>query len=221
MSTTVEIPRLLEDEYIFPNPLDALDEGLLAWGGDLRSERLLCAYKQGIFPWYSKNDPILWWSPNPRLILYPQDLKVSKSLRQSIRKYELRYNTNFEAVISTCKELRKDTWISDAMQEAYIKLHKIGYAKSIETYLDGELVGGLYGVLIGSVFCGESMFSTKSDASKVALWKLCQMMIKSNADFIDCQMPTEHLMSLGAVKISREDFIKKILTCKDKKVVLS
>lgn len=221
MSTKVEIPRLLEDTYIFPDPLKAHDQGLLAWGGDLSVPRLLEAYRHGIFPWYSQDDPILWWSPNPRAILNPRDLKVSKSLRQSIRKYELRVDTNFEAVISTCKNIRKDTWISDAMLEAYIKLHKLGYAKSIETYSDGALVGGLYGVMIGSVFCGESMFSIKNDASKVALWKLCQMMIESQADFIDCQMPTSHLMSLGAVEISRKDFLKKIFTCKDKKVVFS
>jgi leucyl/phenylalanyl-tRNA--protein transferase len=221
LSTTVKIPKLLEEEFIFPNPLKAHEQGLLAWGGDLCEQRLLSAYHQGIFPWYSKGDPILWWSPDPRLILFPQNLKVSKSFKQSIKKYEIRFNTNFEAVISTCKDLRKDTWISEQMQEAYINLHKLGIAKSVETYYEDALVGGLYGVMVGSVFCGESMFSTKSDASKVALWGLCQMMIKSGGDFIDCQMPTSHLISLGAQIMEREEYLKRLSTCKDKKVELS
>jgi leucyl/phenylalanyl-tRNA--protein transferase len=218
--STVEIPKLLDDAYIFPDPYKATDHGLLAWGGDLSLKRLLSAYQNGIFPWYSKNDPILWWSPNPRLVLFPQDFKVSKSLKKSRKKFTIRYNTSFKEVISTCKELRQDTWISDAMKKAYISLHVKGHAKSIECYQNEKLVGGLYGVVIGSVFCGESMFSTVSDASKVALWVLCEQMSKSGGDFIDCQMPTDHLLSLGAVAIDRKDYLKMLYTCKGKRVEL-
>ena len=220
MSTTVEIPKLYKNKYIFPDPYDAQDSGLLAWGGGLEPKRLLQAYQNGIFPWYSKNDPILWWSPNPRLILLPHDFKVSKSLKKSRKKFTIQYNTNFKEVISTCKELREDTWITDEMQEAYIALHVQGYAKSIECYQDKKLVGGLYGLQIGSVFCGESMFSKVSDASKVALWELCEIMQKTGGSFIDCQMPTEHLMSLGAVCIKREDFLDMLFTCKDETIDL-
>lgn len=214
----VQIPKLLKDDYTFPNPEEALDEGLLAWGGDLSELRLISAYENGIFPWFSKGDPLLWWSPNPRAILYPKDLKISKSLSRSIKKFEIRTNENFEKVIFTCKSIREDTWISEGMQKAYIKLHKRGIAKSVECYFEGELVGGLYGVKVGSIFCGESMFSLKTDASKVALWYLCQKMIEFQADFIDCQMPTSHLLSLGAVKIPRTQFLKKLKICKNKKV---
>ncbi|WP_037940019.1 leucyl/phenylalanyl-tRNA--protein transferase [Sulfurospirillum arcachonense] len=215
---SLEIPRLLEDEFIFPNPNKAHKEGLLAWGGDLSVNRLMSAYSQGIFPWYSQNDPILWWSPDPRLLLFPKDFKISKSLKKSRKKFTIKYNTNFEEVISTCKRLRKDTWISKEMQEAYISLHVKGYAKSIECYKDEKLVGGLYGVIVGSVFCGESMFSLASDASKVALWELCELMKKHGGDFIDCQMPTDHLLSLGSKKVAREEYLQMLATCKDKKV---
>lgn len=218
MSTKVEIPQLHKNDLRFPDPLEAIDSGLLAWGGDLSIQRLIHAYEHGIFPWYSPNDPLLWWSPNPRLILYPQDLRVTKSLKKSIKKYEVRYNTDFKNVILACKSLRKDTWISDEMLEAYIELHKIGCAKSVEVYYENELVGGLYGVKIGALFCGESMFSTRSDASKVALWHLSQKMIQSGADFIDAQMPTEHLLSLGAVPISRTKFLEKLAISKKREV---
>jgi leucyl/phenylalanyl-tRNA--protein transferase len=220
LSIKVEIPKLLDDEYVFPNPRSATSHGLLAWGGDLSVERLLSAYKSGIFPWYSKNDPILWWSPDPRLLLFPNDFRVTKSLKKSRKKFEVNFNSDFEKVISTCKELREDTWITDEMLEAYISLHVEGFAKSVECYQDGELVGGLYGVQIGSVFCGESMFSKVSDASKVALWNLCEVMGKNGGDFVDCQMPTEHLISLGASIVKRDDFLNKLSTCKDKKVEL-
>jgi len=220
LSTKIEIPQLLEDEYIFPNPYEATDHGLLAWGGDLCNQRLLGAYKSGIFPWYSENDPLLWWSPNPRLLLFPDEFKITKSLKKSKKKFIIKFNTNFEEVISTCKELRSDTWISEEMKEAYISLHVKGYAKSIECYQEDKLVGGLYGMQIGSIFCGESMFSKVSDASKVALWELCEMMQKNGGDFIDCQMPTDHLISLGAQVANREDFLNLLSTCKDKKVEL-
>jgi len=220
LSTTVEIPKLIDDEYIFPNPYKATDKGLLAWGGDLCEQRLLSAYRSGIFPWYSPNDPLLWWSPNPRLLLFPNEFKITKSLKKSRKKFTIKYNTNFEEVISTCKDLRDDTWISEEMKEAYMSLHVKGYAKSIECYQDNKLVGGLYGVQIGSIFCGESMFSKVSDASKVALWELCDIMQKNGGDFIDCQMPTEHLISLGAQVANREDYLNLLSTCKDKKVEL-
>jgi leucyl/phenylalanyl-tRNA--protein transferase len=220
LSTQVQIPKLFDDEYIFPDPYKANDKGLLAWGGDLCEERLLNAYREGIFPWYSPNDPLLWWSPNPRLLLFPSQFKITKSLKKSRKKFTIKYNTNFEEVISACKELREDTWISDEMKEAYISLHKNGHAKSIECYQGDKLVGGLYGVQVGSVFCGESMFSKVSDASKVALWELCVIMQKKGGDFIDCQMPTDHLISLGAEVANRKDFLNLLSTCKEKKVEL-
>lgn len=218
MNTTVEIPQLRKNNYAFPNPYKAQNSGLLAWGGGLESNRLLRAYECGIFPWYSKNDPILWWSPNPRLILLPDEFKITKSLKKSRKKFTIKYNTNFEEVIATCKEIRQDTWISKEMQEAYISLHEKGFAHSVECYKDDELVGGLYGVQIGSVFCGESMFSRVSDASKVALWELCNIMKNNGGSFIDCQMPTEHLMSLGAMCIKRDDYLDMLFTCKDEKM---
>ena len=220
MSTEVKIIKLLDDEYIFPDPYKATDKGLLAWGGDLCVKRLLKAYESGIFPWYSLNSPLLWWSPNPRLLLFPHEFKVTKSLKKSRKKFIIRHNTNFKEVISICKDLRSDTWISEEMREAYISLHVQGYAKSIECYQDEKLVGGLYGVQIGSVFCGESMFSKVSDASKVALLELCEIMKKSGGDFIDCQMPTDHLIRLGAKVVNREDFLNLLSTCKDKKMEL-
>lgn len=213
------IPRLSPDSYKFPNPRKAQDSGLLAWGGDLGAYRLLAAYREGVFPWYNEGNPILWWSPNPRLILYPRDLKVSKSLKKSIKKYETKCNTNFRSVITACKEVRADTWISQEMLEAYVSLHEMGHALSVETYNQDELVGGLYGVMVGSVFCGESMFSTQRDASKVALSKLCEMLIEANADFIDAQMPTDHLLSLGAKPMERDLFLDKLATCRDKEIL--
>ena len=218
--STVEIFKLLDDEYIFPDPYDASDKGLLAWGGDLCEERLLSAYRSGIFPWYSPGDPLLWWSPNPRLLLIPSEFRVTKSLKKSRKKFTIKYNTNFEEVITRCKDLRSDTWISEEMKKAYIVLHVKGHANSIECYQEDKLVGGLYGVQIGSIFCGESMFSEVNDASKVALWELCDIMQKNGGDFIDCQMPTDHLISLGAQVANREDFLNLLSTCRDKKVEL-
>lgn len=220
MSTTVEIPQLRNDDFSFPNPNEAIDDGLLAWGGDLSPTRLIKAYKEGIFPWYSKNDPILWWSPNPRCILYPQDFHITKSLRKSRKKFDIRFNQKFEQVIFTCKEVREETWIDKDMIEAYIKLYDLGVAHSVEVYKDEKLVGGLYGVLVGSVFCGESMFSLCSDASKTALWALCEKMQENFGTFVDCQMPTEHLLSLGAKSISRQNFLEKLSTCKENKISL-
>ncbi len=204
------IPQLSKYSYTFPNPREASDEGLLAWGGDLNENRLLTAYRNGIFPWYNENDPILWWSPNPRLVLYLNDLKVSKSLKRNIKKYEVKFDTNFKEVIKACRDIRDETWINREIIEKYTNLHKMGFANSVETYYKGELVGGLYGISIGRVFCGESMFSKKSDASKVALYHLVERLKRLNFHFIDCQIPTNHLKSMGAIEISRDRFLNEL-----------
>lgn len=213
-TTKISIPQLHPKHHTFPNPLEAGKEGLLAWGGDLSPKRLLRAYALGIFPWFNEGDPILWWSPDPRAVLYPNDMKLSKSLRQSIKRFDIRYDTHFEAVMRLCLETRlkegKKSWISEALIEAFCALHGEGVAHSVECYQEGELVGGLYGLYIGDIFCGESMFSTVRDASKVALFGLCQKMIEMDAQLIDCQLPTEHLKSLGAIELSREDFLDTI-----------
>ena len=206
------IARLHEESFVFPNPRFANDDGLLAWGGDLRSERLLTAYSQGIFPWFNEGDPLLWWSPNPRALLYPKQMKVSKSLQKSMKHFEIRYDTSFEAVMRLCLETRiergKKSWISEALIEAFCSLHVKGFAHSVECYQDNHLVGGLYGLYLGGVFCGESMFSITKDASKAALFGLCQRVIESGGDVIDCQLPTQHLSSLGAISVSRDEFLE-------------
>ena len=191
----------IDEQLIFPHPSLADEDGLLAIGGDLSTDRLLLAYQHGIFPWFSEDSPILWYAPHQRFVLDPKKVKISKSMRQFIRnsKFRVRENQNFEQVIKNCADsLRKDqdgTWITNAMQEAYIKLHKLGIAHSIETYDEhNNLVGGLYGIKIGNVFCGESMFTKKSNASKLAFIHLCQ---KESIQLIDCQLHTEHLTSLG------------------------
>ncbi len=202
--------------HIFPNPKEGSNEGLLAYGGDLNPNRLLTAYRNGIFPWFNKNDPILWWSPNPRLVLYPNEFKESKSLRRVIRNkgYEVRFDTNFRAVIDYCSKVPREgqdgTWLTDEMKEAYIELYNMGFAHSIETYYNGELVGGFYGISMGKAFFGESMFALMPDASKVALRVLSNIFIKKCYDFIDCQVETPHLMSLGARLISRDEFLDQL-----------
>lgn len=206
------IPPLSRFSYAFPSPHDASESGLLAYGGDLSPNRLICAYKEGIFPWYSKGDPILWWSPNPRLLLYPDELKISKSLRRNIKKFEVKFDYNFEAVMRMCAKVREDegTWILEEMIEAYIELHHLGFAHSVESYFEGELVGGLYGVSVSRAFFGESMFQIKSDASKVALVALAQKSKAMEFDFIDCQIPTEHLKRMGAKEIGRSQFLDEL-----------
>ena len=186
-------------------------DGLLAAGGDLSPMRLLAAYRRGIFPWYSRGQPILWWCPDPRAVLMPDQLKVSRSLVKSSRNrgFVTRIDTAFRDVVRACgsSELRPGgTWLSPEMRAAYIKLHKLGFAHSVETWLDDRLVGGLYGVALGRMFFGESMFSTERDASKVALKRLCEELISRGFHMIDCQMSTPHLMSLGARMIPRADF---------------
>ena len=205
------IPEVSHFNYIFPDPRLGTSEGLIAWGGDLNPNRILSAYMKGIFPWYNKEDPILWLSPDPRLVLYPKDIKISKSLKKSIKKYEVKINTNFEDVIKNCRDVRvkkgESSWIFDDIIDAYKKLYENKLVMSFETHYKDELIGGLYGVDLGDVFCGESMFSKRSDASKVALVALCEFCEKNGYRFIDCQIPTDHLKKMGAVEISRERFL--------------
>jgi len=202
----------------FPDPKLADADGLVAVGGELAPEYLISAYASGIFPWFGQEDPILWWSPNPRLVLFPDDFKVSKSLKKTIqnKQFEIKIDHNFKSVIKCCsKSLRpgqNGTWITKEMIDAYILLHKIGISHSFETYLDGKLVGGLYGVSLGKAFFGESMFFKMADASKVALFFLVDWCKKNNFHFIDAQQPTEHLISLGAKKIERNDFLSRLFT---------
>lgn len=201
--------RLEDSSLLFPNPHLADEDGLLAVGGDLRSERLMEAYAHGIFPWYSEDTPILWYAPHERFVLFPDELKVSKTMRKVMRNgyFEITFNKAFEMVIANCASItRKEqdgTWIVDDMKKAYINLHHQGYAHSIEVWQNDELVGGLYGVLIGKVFCGESMFSKVSNASKAALIYLCQQF---DLELIDCQIHSEHLESMGARLIDSKIF---------------
>lgn len=206
----------LTDELVFPDPADAEPSGLLAFGGDLSVERLLLAYGSGIFPWYSEGRPILWFSPDPRCVLYFDDYAPSRSFIKVVKsgRFQVKFDTNFDLVIKQCsKVVRKGqfgTWITSDMIYAYNQLHEEGYAHSVETYLDNKMVGGLYGVSLGSVFCGESMFHTVPNASKVAFYSLVQKCKKWNFDFIDSQVPTDHMMALGAVNICRERFLSEL-----------
>ena len=200
-------------QQAFPSVEYALNypDGLLAVGGCLSTTRLLNAYRQGIFPWYNPDEPILWWSPNPRLVLFPENLNVSRSLRKTLRKqqFSVSFDTAFSDVLKGCAKPRPDdkgTWLSPEMQAAYGELHRLGYAHSIETWLGDELVGGLYGVALGQVFFGESMFHTKTDASKVAFVYLVENLINWGYQLIDCQVHTDHLVSLGAEEITRYEF---------------
>ncbi|MFA6314569.1 MAG: leucyl/phenylalanyl-tRNA--protein transferase [Sterolibacterium sp.] len=211
------IPWLTRTNW-FPPVDKALSEpnGLLAAGGDLAAERLLCAYRRGIFPWYSPGEPLLWWSPDPRMVLLPSEVRISRSLHRKLKvaDYEIRLDSAFAEVIAACAAPRGEgggTWISAEMQAAYQRLHQLGYAHSVETWVELEgrstLVGGLYGVAIGSVFYGESMFSRVSDASKIALAHLCRLLERRGFVVIDCQMNTPHLASLGAREIPRQEFV--------------
>lgn len=189
--------------------------GLLAAGADLSPERLIEAYRRGIFPWFGPGEPILWWSPDPRMVLFPDEFKISRSLRKRLRNaaYTLRVDSAFVEVMQACAAPRADhagTWITPAMVAAYARLHERGYAHSVETWMDGELVGGLYGVAIGRVFYGESMFSRRADASKIALAHLVAQLRRWDFALIDCQMPTAHLASLGARLIARTEFAARL-----------
>lgn len=208
----------LESATSFP-PLElALTEpnGLLCAGGDLSPQRILHAYSRGIFPWYAKGEPILWWSPDPRMVLHPSEFKISRSLRKTLRRggYEIRLDSDFAAVIRACARSRRrgqhGTWITAEMQSAYCTLHELGFAHSVETWVDETLVGGLYGIAIGKMFYGESMFSHATDASKIALAHLARFLDRKGFGLIDCQMNTPHLASLGAREIPRGEFISRL-----------
>lgn len=206
----------LSDKIGFPPPHLAEREGLLAIGGDLSVSRLLMAYRMGIFPWYLEDDPIIWWSPDPRLVLYPKEYRISRRLKRRIRKgdFVVTFDRAFERVISECAEVREEngqgTWIVPEMKTAYCKLHVAGFAHSAETWQDGELVGGLYGVSLGRSFFGESMFTRTSDASKVAFAALVGQLERWGFSLIDCQVKTEHLMRFGAREIPRRHFLKQL-----------
>lgn len=215
----------------FPSLTNALPPlspapGLLAWGGDLCEERLILAYSRGIFPWFSEGDPILWWSPDPRMVLFPQAFKLSRSLRRTLRRFlltegcELRIDTAFAQVIKACSSARrkgqKGTWIVPSMIDAYIRLHRFGVAHSFETWAHGQLVGGLYGVALGSMFYGESMFAFQTDASKLALCALVAYARYYQIQLIDCQQETQHLASLGAKTMPRAEFETAILQAQRK-----
>jgi leucyl/phenylalanyl-tRNA--protein transferase len=206
----------ISKELYFPPVETASAEGILAFGGDLSSERLLLAYQSGIFPWFEAGEPILWWSPNPRMVLFFDELKVSKSMRNIFNRaiFNVTFNQDFRAVISNCQNVKREgqngTWITNEMIEAYCKLHEIGIAKSVEVWKDDKLVGGLYGIDLGHVFCGESMFSLVSNASKVAFVSLVNQLKSEKYQILDCQVYNEHLESLGCREINRDDFIKII-----------
>lgn len=217
----------LDAENSFPPLSDALEEpnGLIAIGGDLSATRLLSAYKQGVFPWFSKGEPIMWWSPNPRMVLFPDELKISRSLAKTLKNnyqnstFETRINTAFQAVIKACSNTPRNnqpsthesnTWITDDMMSAYCELHTQGYAVCAETWLNGELVGGCYGVKIGRMFYGESMFHIQPNASKIAFVHLVEHLKSQQVGMIDCQMKTPLLSSFGGCEISRDDFIQTL-----------
>ena len=207
---------IVTDKLYFPPVKTANKYGMLAVGGDLSVNRLILAYKSGIFPWYSDNEPIIWYSLNPRMVLFLKEFKVSKSLKNLLKKniYKVTFNQNFEEVIHHCKSIERtnqpNTWITDEMKKAYLDFHNVGYAKSVEVWKGEELVGGLYGVDLGAIFCGESMFSKEPNASKIALVFLVEKLIKENYQIIDCQMYTEYLASFGAREIPRDEFINHL-----------
>jgi leucyl/phenylalanyl-tRNA--protein transferase len=199
---------------IFPPAELAREDGLLAVGGNLEPETLLNAYEQGIFPWYNRGEPILWWSPDPRLVLFPERLHISKRLRRKIRqgRFKTTLDRAFSEVMTACANVRlmkgEETWITEEMLQAYVNLHEMGWCHSVETWLDGQLVGGLYGVALGQVFFGESMFSLVSDASKIALKALVDHMMDKGMKLIDCQVTTRHLLSMGAQEMERKRFLE-------------
>jgi len=213
----------IPDELLFPDPELAEEDGLLGVGGDLSPARLLLAYASGIFPWYSKGEPIMWWSPDPRCVLRPEKLKISTSLRQALKKgnYDIRFDTCFAEVIRQCSATKRKgqrgTWITREMQEAYVQLYELGYAHSTEVFMDGELAGGLYGISIGATYSGESMFHLRPEASKIALYHLVERLKERGYPLIDCQVTNQHLLSLGAEEMPRKEFLKHVEKNREKK----
>lgn len=203
----------LTDALLFPSPEQASAEGIVAVGGDLQPERVMLAYRKGIFPWFESDDFLLWWSPDPRMVLFPDQLKISKSMRTVLRKkqFEVTFNKAFDQVVEACAKVKRfgqnGTWITPGLMKVYSTLHTQGHAHSVEVWEEGSLVGGLYGIDLGTVFCGESMFSKSSNASKVALIFLVKELKKNKYKLIDCQVPTQHLASMGAEPISRSEFL--------------
>ena len=203
----------LGEDYIFPHPSNADKHGIVAYGGDLNPLRILDAYKSGIFPWFESDQNLMWWSPDPRMILYTDKFKVSKSFKAFLKKsnYKVTFNKDFELVINSCANIKrinqKGTWITEGLIKSFIDLHKMGKAISVEVWEDDDIVGGLYGLDLDDIFCGESMFSKSSNASKIALYYLTKELRKNNYRFIDCQVPSEHLKSLGGEIISRSNFL--------------
>ncbi len=210
---------LLDNNLLFPPVELAIEGGILAVGGDLSPERLLLAYREGIFPWYSEGEPIIWWSPDPRFVLFPEELKVSKTTRQVINRkiFDITFDKDFEGVISRCAAVKRrrqrGTWITAEMRNAYIELHRLGYAHSVESWREGRLVGGLYGVSLGSIFFGESMFTMESNASKVALVTLVRVLQSKGFKLIDSQVYTENMEHFGAREIPRTQYIMILKEC--------
>jgi len=206
----------LNESFVFPNPELAEPSGLLAVGGNLNPDRIVLAYHNGIFPWYNEGEPILWWSPNPRMVLYPNRLKISKSMKQVINSglFEISFDSAFEQVINACKSnprrMDGETWITGEMIQAYCRLYEKGIAHSVEVWREKRLVGGLYGLAIGNVFSGESMFSIESNASKYGFISMVKNMVGHGFDLVDCQIYTDHLASMGAEEIQREEYLKHL-----------
>ncbi|TAE73746.1 MAG: leucyl/phenylalanyl-tRNA--protein transferase [Bacteroidetes bacterium] len=211
-----------EKELYFPLVHTADKQGIVAIGGDLSIERILLAYHSGIFPWFCEEDPILWWSPNPRFVLYPQNIKISKSMKQVLKsnKFKITFDTDFRSVIGHCqstfREGQNGTWLSNEMLEQYCELHRLGFAHSVEVWQENIIVGGLYGLALGSCFFGESMFAHVSNASKAGFITLVQKLIAKNFTLIDCQVYTQHLESLGAEGIMRYKFMSELQKCLEK-----
>jgi leucyl/phenylalanyl-tRNA--protein transferase len=215
----------LGEEPVFPPAEYSDSDGILAVGGDLSPERLIEAYSHGIFPWYSSETPIIWWSPDPRFVIYPEDVKISKSMRQVLKRkiFEIKFDTSFREVITACSGKRKHekgTWITSEMIEAYVALHKMGIAHSIEAWHEGKLAGGLYGVSLGGMFFGESMFSRMSNASKSAFIVLADNLQRLGFDLIDSQVHTDHMESLGAFEMDREIFLKIVSESVERETII-
>jgi leucyl/phenylalanyl-tRNA--protein transferase len=205
--------HLLGSEHTFPSAETASQEGIVAIGGDLDPNRILKAYKKGIFPWFENDNNLVWWSPDPRMVLFPKKIKISKSTKKIINQdyFKITYNQSFNEVVECCSKVKRfgqnGTWITDGLKKAYNQLHVMGYAYSVEVWKDYELVGGLYGIDLGDIFCGESMFTKANNASKVGFIHLVKELTKNNYKLIDCQVPSAHLKSLGAEEISRKEFL--------------